>query len=63
MKKMPGPYLCHKARKIHIDCRDTLEKELKRDVRLGVLKEVPVNTPTTWTSRMVITTKKSGNPR
>ena len=36
---------------------------LDRDVRLGVLERVPVNTPTTWCSRMIITPKHDGSPR
>ena len=32
-------------------------------MKLGVLEEVPPNTPTTWCSRMVIQTKKNGKPR
>ena len=36
---------------------------LERDVRLGVIERVPVNTPTTWCSRMVITPKHDGSPR
>ena len=36
---------------------------LDRDVRLGVLERVPVNTPTTWCSRMIITAKHDGTPR
>ena len=30
---------------------------------MGVLEEVPPNTPTTWCSRMCIQTKKNGKPR
>ena len=36
---------------------------IERDVALGVLEPVPVNTPDTWTSRMVITAKHDGSPR
>ena len=36
---------------------------MDRDVRLGVLEKVPVNTPTKWCSRMVIATKQNGQPR
>ena len=36
---------------------------LNRDVRLGVLERVPVNTPAKWQSRMVVTAKANGDPR
>ena len=36
---------------------------LDRDERLGVIRRVPVNTPTTWCSRMLITAKHDGSPR
>lgn len=36
---------------------------IERDVALGVIEPVPVNTPDTWTSRMVITAKHDGSPR
>ena len=36
---------------------------IERDVRLGVLERVPVNTPTSWVSRMIITPKSDGSPR
>ena len=36
---------------------------LNRDVRLGVIERVPVNTPVRWQSRMVVTAKANGDPR
>ena len=57
------PVACHKPSRIPIHFKDQVEKEIRRDVKLGVLEEVPPNTPTTWCSRMVIQTKKSGKPR
>ena len=36
---------------------------IDRDVAMGVLEPVPVNTPDTCTSRMVITAKADGSPR
>ena len=43
----------------HNSVRDGLD----RDVRLGVLERVPLNTPDTWCSRMHITPKADGSPR
>ena len=36
---------------------------LDRDVRLGVIEKVPVNTPVQWCSRMLVTPKTDGSPR
>ena len=57
------PTACHKPSQVPIHFKDRVEAELRRDVRLGVLEEVPPNTPTTWCSRMCIQTKKNGKPR
>ena len=57
------PVACHKPAQVPIHFRERVEAELRRDVRLGVLEEVPPNTPTTWCSRMCIQVKKSGKPR
>ena len=41
------PVACHKPAQVPIHFKDRVEAELRRDVRLGVLEEVPPNTPTT----------------
>ena len=57
------PIACHKPGRIPIHFKAEVEREIRRDVKLGVLEEVPPNTPTTWCSRMCVQTKKNGNPR
>ena len=57
------PIAYHKPGKVPVHFKDRVEAELRRDVRLGVLEEVPPNTPSKWCSRMCIETKKNGNPR
>ena len=57
------PLACHKAAQVPVHFKERVEAELRRDVRLGVLEEVPPNTPTTWCSRMCIQVKKNGKPR
>ena len=42
---------------------NSVREGLERDVRLGVLERVPLNTPDTWCSRMHITPKADGSPR
>ena len=39
------PIACHKPGKVPIHFKERVEAELRRDVRLGVLEEVPPNTP------------------
>ena len=41
----------------------SVREGLQRDVRLGVLERVPLNTPDNWCSRMHITPKADGSPR
>ena len=38
-------------------------RDLMRDVALGVIEPVPVNSPVTWCSRMITVPKHSGEPR
>ena len=63
LESFPKPIACHKPGKVPIHFKERVEAELRRDVRLGVLEEVPPNTPSKWCSRMCIQTKKNGNPR
>ena len=48
---------------IPIYWREKVKKQLDRDVEMGVLEWVPMNTPETWCSRMVVTAKHNGEPR
>ena len=57
------PVACHKAANVPNHFKDRVEAELRCDVRLGVLEEVPPNTPSTWCSRMCIQVKKNGKPQ
>ena len=40
-----------------------VKEDLDKDVRLGIIEQVPQGTPTTWCTRMVVTAKKNGRPR
>lgn len=40
-----------------------VKEDLDRDVALDIVEPVPVGTPTTWCSRMVVAPKKDGSPR
>ena len=57
------PKPCHTPIPIPIHWQDEVKAGLDRDVRLGVLEQVPLGTPDTWCHRMVICTKKNGSLR
>ena len=57
------PVAVHKAVPVPIHWQQQVKAELDRDVRLGVLEQVPIGAPTTWCSRMVVCPKKDGSPR
>merc|ERR1712020_846950 len=42
---------------------DKVLKDLQRDVALGVIEPVPLNTPVTWCARMIVVPKHNGEPR
>ena len=42
---------------------DHVKKDLDRDVSMGIIEPVPINTPTTWCARMVVVAKHDGSPR
>ena len=57
------PIVIHKPANIPIHGQEKVLADLKRDVSLGVLERVSLNTPTTWCSRMVVRAKADGTPR
>ena len=57
------PVAVHKPAVVPIHWQDKVFADLERDVALGVLEKVGPNTPVTWCSRMVVTSKADGTPR
>jgi len=57
------PVAIHKPALVLLHWQDKVYADLERDVRIGVLEKVAPNTPTTWCSRMVVTSKSDGSPR
>ena len=57
------PVAAHTPFPVPIHWQAQVKAGLDRDVRLGVLERVPVNEPTTWCARMLITPKHDGSPR
>ena len=57
------PVAVHRPAVVPLHWQKAVHEGLLRDVRLGVLERVPVNTPVRWQSRMHITAKHNGDPR
>ena len=57
------PVACHVPSPVPLHWQEKVKAGLERDVRLGVLERVPLNTPVRWQSRMVVTPKQDGEPR
>ena len=52
----------HKAAIIPMHLKAQVKADLDRDVRLGILEKVNVNSPVKWLSRMIVMMKKDGSP-
>ena len=57
------PVAFHKAIPVPLHWQSEIKAGLDRDVRLGVLEQVPLGEPVTWCHRMVVCAKKDGTPR
>ena len=51
------PVAVHKAAVIPIHLKAAVKADLDRDVMLGILEKVYVNSPVKWLSRMIVTLK------
>ena len=56
------PVAIHKAAIIPIHLKARVKADLDRDVRLGILEKVDINSPVKWLSRMLVTMKKRRKP-
>ena len=57
------PHAVYTPASVPVHWQQQVEEGLRRDVALGVLEEVPENTPVTWCHRMVVCRKHNGDPR
>ncbi len=57
------PSAHHSPIPVPLHWQESVKSDLDRDVRLGVLEQVPIGNPVTWCHRMVICPKKNGSPR
>ena len=63
MNKSARPVASHIPTPVPIHWQEEVKSGLERDVEIGVLEKVPVNTPTEWLHRMVLAPKHDGSPR
>ena len=56
------PTAVHTSVPVPLQWEAKVHRDLMRDVALGVIEPVPVNTPVTWCSRMVVVPKHNGEP-
>ena len=63
-KEGAEPVAVHTPIAVAYHWKKEVKENLDRDVRLGVIEQVPAGTPTTWCSRMVVAPKPhTGKPR
>ena len=57
------PVAIHKEAIIPIHLNARVKADQNRDVRLGILEKVNINSLVKWLSRMLVMMKKDGSPR
>ena len=57
------PYAIHTPIPIPLHWEDAVEKDLMKDVALGIIERVASTIPNIWCARMVVVPKKDGSPR
>ena len=57
------PMAVHTPIPVPLHWEDKVKRDLERDVALGVIEPVPINSPVTWCSRMITVPKHNGEPR
>ena len=72
MKTTPGhihlkpnaiPHTRHSPIPVPHHWKNTIKASLDLDIQRGIIKPIPIGTPVTWCSPMVIVRKKDGTPR
>ena len=57
------PYAIHTPIPIPLHWEDAVEKDLMKDVALGIIERVASTIPNIWCARMVVVPRKDGSPR
>ena len=63
VRKDAKPVAVHTPVPVPLHWEEKVKRDLERDVSLGVMEPVPLNTPVTWCHRMVTVPKHNGEPR
>ena len=63
LRKDAKPWAIHRPFQIPLCWKDEVKASLDRDVRDGIIEEVPIGEPVTWCSPMIVVQKKDGRPR
>ena len=63
VRKDVKPVAVHTPVPVPLHWEEKVHRDLMRDVSLGVIEPVPINTPVTWCHRMVTVPKHSGETR
>ena len=63
LKEDNTPHANHTPIPVPYHWKEEVKNDLDRDVERGIIKPVPIGTPVTWCSKMLVTPKKSGKPR
>ena len=63
LKQEAVPKAKHRPIAVPYHLKEPMRQALMQDIERGILKQVPIGTPTDWSSTMVIATKKDGQPR
>ena len=53
------PVAIHKAAVIPVHLKAAVKAHLDRDVRLGILEKVDINSPVKWLSRMIVLSRRT----
>ena len=57
------PLVAHTPIQVPTHWTEQVKADLDRDVSLGIIEPVPLNTPSKWCARMVVVPKHDGSPR
>ena len=63
LRKDAKPWATHRPFQIPLCWKDEVKASIDRDVKDGIIEEVPIGEPVTWCSPMIVVQKKDGRPR
>ena len=63
LKQEAIPKAKHRPIPVPYHLKEPVRQALMQDIERGILKQVPIGTPTDWCSTIVISTKRDGRPR